>query len=306
MKLIFDISNILFASYLMNYEDNFNDGFDVNDLENLVRSITIRHMCYLLETFGTKWKDLIIATDSGSWRKDYYKFYKQNRRKSKKDSKIDFDIVYKFFDCFIKELKEILPSPVMKVYNCEADDIIGTLALVLSKKEKVIIVSKDKDFIQLNSENIMLYDPFKKEFKNEVKIGSIKMEVNNEKDAKKYLLYHILMGDSIDGIPNLKSDDDVFVDPLKRQKPFGIKTIQKKLKTKDDLKQLVDEYYDNWKRNSLLIDLKKIPKEYKEKIIDEYNNCLKNNLTKKLTNDIISKYCEEHNLYETEEIFKRF
>ena len=305
MKIIYDVSNILFASYLMNHDTNLEQGFTEEDLENLVRSVTISSLCGLLRTFEEDWRNLIIASDSNSWRNEHYKYYKANRKKSKRDSHIDFKRAIEFFGEFSKELRELLPGPVIKIYGCEADDIIGTLALKLSEEERVIIVSRDKDFIQLYRENIWLYDPFKKDFVEEVKVGTEKMIIKTQKDARKYLMYQILMGDSCDGVPNLKSDDDVFVNPTKRQRPFGIKTIKKQVQTKDDLKKLVDQYYDNWYRNKLMIDLTQIPTEYKEQIIDQYEKQIKN-LTNTLDVSKMLSYCRDHNLYELEETFRRY
>ena len=306
MKIIYDISNILFASYLMNHDVNLEQGFEQEDLENLVRSVTISSLCGLLRTFEEDWRNLIIASDSSSWRKDHYEHYKANRKKSKKDSHIDFEKARKFFGVFTEELRELLPGPVMKVSGCEADDIIGTLALKLSEDERIVIVSRDKDFIQLYRDNIWVYDPFKKDFVEEVKVGTEKMTIKTQKDARKYLMYQILMGDSCDGVPNLKSDDDAFVNPTKRQKPFGIKTIKKQVQTKDDLKKLVDQYYDNWYRNKLMIDLTQIPLEYKEQIIDQYKKEEIKNSTNTFEVCKMLRYCRDHNLYELEETFRRY
>lgn len=310
MKILFDISNILYASYLGNYDDNFQQGFTEEDLENFVRNNSIRFMYNIIKTFKEDWKNLIICADLGSWRKDYFKFYKANRKKSRKESEIDFGKVNKFFGLFINELKDILPGIVLQISNCEADDIIATLTFEIKNKETVVIVSKDKDFIQLKSNNVFIYEPFKRSFIEEIKLGSGSsfeiMKINNEKDAKKYLLYHILLGDSTDGIPNLKSDDDAFYNPSKRQTAFGIKTILKNIQNKDDLKKYIDEFYDNWKRNVKMIDLTKIPQEYKDKILFEYNNEVEKCLTKELNLNKILQYCEKYCLYDLEEIFKRF
>ena len=306
MKIIYDVSNILFASYLMNHDSNLEQGFTKEDLENLVRSVTISSICGLLRTFEEDWRNLIIASDSSSWRKDYYEHYKASRKKSKRDSHIDFERAREFFSQFIEELKDLLPGPVIKVPGCEADDIIGTLALKLSEVERVVIVSRDKDFIQLYRDDIWLYDPFKKEFVEEVKVGTEKMTIKTQKDAKRYLMYQILMGDNCDGIPNVKSDDDTFVNPTKRQKPFGIKTIKKQIQTRDDLKKLVDQYYDNWQRNKLMIDLTQIPENFKIDIVDQYEEQIKNNLTKTFDVSKMLNYCREHNLYELEETFRRY
>ena len=63
MKIIYDVSNILFASYLMNHDTNLEQGFTEEDLENLVRSVTISSLCGLLRTFEEDWKEVKYILD---------------------------------------------------------------------------------------------------------------------------------------------------------------------------------------------------------------------------------------------------
>ena len=81
-----------------------------------------------------------------------------------------------------------------------------------------------------------------------------------------FLVEHILAGDSSDGIPNILSDDDTFVDPNKRQKPCGKKTISK---MKNELQTWTNS--ENWNRNQNLIDFQMIPEVIQDTIIEEYN-----------------------------------
>ena len=96
------------------------------------------------------------------------------------------------------EYLECLPLTITNVENVEADDVIGYCAKHLFK-DKVTIMSTDKDFLQLVDNRIQIYSPSKKlmydeeRFKNEYGI-----------DAKNFLLYRIMDGDKSDGIPGIK------------------------------------------------------------------------------------------------------
>ena len=96
------------------------------------------------------------------------------------------------------EYLECLPLTITNVENVEADDVIGYCAKHLFK-DKVTIMSTDKDFLQLVDNIIQIYSPTKKLMYDEERI-------KNEYgiDAKNFLLYRILDGDKSDGIPGIK------------------------------------------------------------------------------------------------------
>ena len=96
------------------------------------------------------------------------------------------------------EYLECLPLTITNVENVEADDVIGYCSKHLFK-DKVTIMSTDKDFLQLVDNRIQIYSPTKKLMYDEERI-------KNEYgiDAKNFLLYRILDGDKSDGIPGIK------------------------------------------------------------------------------------------------------
>jgi 5'-3' exonuclease len=303
MKLLVDLSNYLYGYYVGSHDNFLEQGMQLEDLAHNAKERVIISLYQLKKKFRCKDTDIIICTDTQSWRKDYYPYYKENRKKEREKSSVDTKLMYKCFDSIIDDLKKYFNFIVLGVHKCEADDIIGTLALDFKNKEDcVIIVSKDKDFIQLYDDNVLIFDPFKFKFNNEVKLGSSKdtMIINNKKDAMKFLLYQTLMGDTSDGIPNIKSDDDTFVNPTKRQKPFGIKTIMKQVKNKMDLKRIYEEYESNFKRNTKLIDLRYVPKEYRQKIINKY---FLKSVVDKTENINIIKYCQDNRFFDVLENF---
>ena len=96
------------------------------------------------------------------------------------------------------EYLECLPLTITNVENVEADDVIGYCAKHLFK-DKVTIMSTDKDFLQLVDDRIKVYSPTKKLMYDEERIM-------NEYGicSKNFLLYRILDGDKSDGIPGIK------------------------------------------------------------------------------------------------------
>jgi len=309
LKFLIDISNILCAGYLSKHDDYIRN-FSLEDLENAVREYTLYRIFGFMYYLKAKQDDIIICLDYGSWRYDFFPEYKWKRKQSKSKSKVDFDIMYKFFKKFEKELTDFFPFKTIKVHKAEADDIIGCLAKHIEKTgEDVLICSLDKDFVQLTSDKVRLYDIGKNTIVKEIKLGSkdIIIPITTAKDAKKYLLFQIMYGDSCDGICNVKSDNDAFSNPTKQQKRFGPKTIMKhifsedKKQNKENLKKIYDEYSENMKRNAKLIDLKYTPKEIKKEIIKQYEESKKSISIKKIHN-----YCEQHDLRDLIEKVNKF
>jgi len=127
---------------------------------------------------------------------------------------------------------------------------------------KTLILSGDKDFIQLHRfTNVSQYSPITK-------------KMINGFDPYHYLDEHILKGDTSDGIPNVLSPDNTFVDGL-RQKPLGKKKIAEwtgEILIPVEMAIPDGEVKRNFQRNQQLIDLSKSPKEIFLACIREYQN----------------------------------
>ena len=146
--------------------------------------------------------------------------------------------------------------------GAEADDCIATICMHINQTpdeyEKVLILSSDKDFIQLQKYNFVTqYSPVNKKFINGI-------------DPYLYIKEHILVGDRSDSIPNILSPDNTFVDGL-RQKPFSKKRKDSILMSKQEPEDFCNpEQLRNYQRNKTLIDLDCIPKDVKREIMIEY------------------------------------
>ena len=106
---------------------------------------------------------------------------------------------------FIHRILEAMHVPILSVQGYEADDVIGTIACKAEKEGYTIfMVTPDKDFGQLVTENIKMYKPSMKG--SEIEILGVeeikqKFEVN---DPKQIIDYLAMMGDSVDNIPGLQ------------------------------------------------------------------------------------------------------
>lgn len=230
----------------------------------MLRHVVLNSIRMYNTKFREEYGQMILACDGGSWRKDVFPEYKANRKKARDKSGMDWGF---FFDTLTKirgEITENLPWIQLHVGNVEADDIIACLVKEtqeFGKHEKVMIVSADKDFIQLHKySNVKQFSPMKK-------------KLITEKDPIGYIREHIFRGDSSDGVPNVLSSDDVFITEDTRQTPLSKKKIQGWLDNYDDLQNVMPEQiYRNYQRNQKVIDLDFIPTNIQEQIIETYNN----------------------------------
>jgi len=306
MKVLVDVSNLIMAPYLGKYKQNMLEGFLVEDLENLTRHSTLTSLFKYVDMFDVKYEDIILCFDSPNcWRNDQFEYYKWKRKNSKKESEIDYKKMYEFIETFYNELNDLMPFSCVKVDKCEADDIIAELSRKLTGK--IVIITRDKDMLQLKKENVMIYDPFTEKWKDTFKDKTIEFPIKNESDAKKMLLYQILRGDDTDGVPNLKSDSDCFCNPLKKQERFGPQAIYKLCFSEDsdlnkeNAKKLHNDFNKNWKRNQTMVDMSKTPKEIKTEINNVYGN--QNNI--EFDKESTINYCDEHNLFSLKETVEK-
>ena len=134
---------------------------------------------------------------------------------------------------YIKKILTAMDISTVEVEGYEADDIIGTLAKKAEKDDfNVFMVTPDKDFAQLVSENIFIYKPAR--MGNDVEIMGIK-EVNEKfeiENPKQVIDYLGMVGDSVDNIPGLQGVGDKTA--KKFIKEFG--SIENLLENTDKIK----------------------------------------------------------------------
>lgn len=250
--------------------------------ENLVRHMILNSLRMYNVKFRQEYGQMVIACDGGgTWRKEIYPHYKANRKKNREESGLDWKEFFRILGNVRDEIREHLPFKVVHIQGVEADDIIGTLVeqtQQFGKAEPVMIVSSDKDFVQLHQyKNVKQFSPMQK--------GFVK-----EKDPVRFLQEHVLRGDSGDGVPNVASKDDVFVSGG-RQTPIRAKSIEEWVQNWSKLDYYMNvETYRNFQRNRALIDLSAIPAAKKQEIINTFDAVKTNSNT---LNYLISKRCTQ-------------
>jgi 5'-3' exonuclease len=225
----------------------------------------VRHMILnTIRTYVKKFKEshgpeVVIACDNRNyWRREYFPHYKAGRKKARAASGHDWTSIFDSLNKIRQELKENSPYKVLDIDGAEADDIIGTLVQKYSANEKIMILSSDKDFAQLQRyPNVEQFSPIlKKYIKEPFPLVQLKQL--------------IIRGDKSDGIPNILSLDDCFVTAT-RQKPITEAKIIKWL-NQDPGEFCTEDMLRNYNRNELMIDLTKIPQPLRENIINTYEN----------------------------------
>ena len=251
--LLIDLNQVLLAGLMAQIANQKNKTLEEDLIRHMVLNIIRGHV----KNFKGEYGEVILCCDNRKyWRKDFFPFYKAGRKKTREKSDLDWHLIFDMLSKFKQELKDNFPYKVIDVDGAEADDIIGTLVPRYALTEKVLILSSDGDFLQLQQygSNVKQYNPSQKKF---IKSPQPLLELKEK----------IIRGDKGDGIPNIFSPADCFVRDL-RQKPITQKVIEKYLN--EDVDNYSETDKANYVRNSTLIDLMNIPKEVKQRIIDTY------------------------------------
>ena len=272
------MNQISLASVMMHLNITKRDSVE----PGMVRHMILNSLRNYRQMFSEEYGEFIICYDSKHyWRRDVFPEYKAGRKKSRETSSHDWDDIFNFLNAFKQEMIDYMPYKVLEVYGAEADDIIATLCHEFEYDHgKTLILSGDKDFIQLQKyKNVTQYSPITKKF-----IGG--------DDPQRFLAEHILRGDSSDGIPNVLSPDNTFVDGL-RQRPLSKRKVAMWIDNEIEDSLPNDEALRNYQRNEKLIDLSKSPNNLFTDIIKEYQNTPEGDRSK-LLNYFIEKRLNEH------------
>ena len=208
---------------------------------------------------------VILCADRGSWRSSYFKFYKANRKKISADG-VDWLAIASQMAKEFHTLGVHFPYITMEVEGCEADDIIAVLARRFTDRQ-VFIWSSDKDFRQLQSmPHVFQYSP---------RMRSTITELDSDKDLR----MHIAKGDTVDGIPNILTRDDIHVLPGVRSTVLSKKFMEAWMKSDRDFINLAYEAKDispsvseaRIERNTTLIDLSRTPDDLVRQVNENFD-----------------------------------
>ena len=200
--LLIDGLNLFFRNFAMLNSVN-PDGVHVGGLGGFFRSLGAE----IRRIQPTKVYVVFDGAGSSNNRKNLVPEYKSGRNLQRITNWEVFENLEEEGDAKIDQIVRIihylktLPVKTVSLDKVEADDIIAYLSSVLpkNKKDKVFIVSSDKDFLQLINENVIVYRPMEKEFYTpETVVEKFKMSPNN------FILYKTLMGDNSDKVIGVK------------------------------------------------------------------------------------------------------
>lgn len=255
--IILDFNQIFISNIVMNIKNN--DELQ----EDLVRHMVLSSIRKYKRKFSDEYGEIVIACDDKNyWRKKLFPYYKAHRKKFQEKSTFDWNAIFLSLNKIRDELDEFFPYKVIRIDSAEADDIIATLVMnksneVINNNNKILILSGDKDFIQLHRyPNVKQYNPVKDKF-----------VTHSNPDV--YLKEHIIRGDIGDGIPNFLSIDESFVNGI-RQKSIMAKKLENWLKQEPEEFCEDDDTLKHYHRNKQLIDLTMVPSEIQNDIMNKY------------------------------------
>ena len=249
--ILIDLSQIMVASTMMSMGKNQSE-VDVS----MVRHMVLNSLRMYRQKYHKEYGEVILCCDGRhSWRRDHFPQYKAARKTSRDTDSRDWTQIFGCLDTIKSELKEFFPYKYIEIDESEADDIIGVLARIAT--EKVMIISGDKDFIQLQvRDNVDQYSPITK-------------KIVYDANPAKYLREHILRGDSSDGVPNFLSADNCIVDKI-RQTPITKKKVE--LWVDQEPEDFCnEEQLRNYHRNMKLIDLQYTPSNIVTQVGMQFN-----------------------------------
>jgi len=167
-------------------------GFDTGTIYGFIKIIF-----YILKIEKPKYIAVVFDTKAPTWRKQVFDSYKANR--PKQPQSITESLPY------IKQILNALNIVFLEQDSFEADDIIGTLTTKIHPDINVYIMTPDKDYEQLISNNIFLYKPIKHSTNYEI-IDVQKVQNKwHIQDPKNVIDILALAGDKSDNIPGIQN-----------------------------------------------------------------------------------------------------
>jgi 5'-3' exonuclease len=258
--IIVDLNQIMISNLMV----QINGRQAVELSEDLIRHMVLNSLRGHNKKFRKEYGEMVIACDSKNvWRREVFPNYKAGRKANREKSDHDWNAIFTMLGNIKSEIREFLPYKVLELETAEADDIIAAIVRRVQNRvgpnhlKKILILSGDKDFIQLHNEWVKQYNPVLNKY------------VGKDENPALYIKEHILKGDRSDGVPNVLSDDNVFIEG-RRQKPLSRKKIDSWLE--EVFMTMTEEEEKNYNRNKKLIDLTCIPLELEDKINNEFDN----------------------------------
>lgn len=273
--ILIDMSNMVFNAVL-EYHSRTKETID----EETLRHMIVTRISQIKKNLS-KFDDgiIVLAYDSKNyWRRKLHPNYKGSRAKDREESAFDWNAFFPIWNVIKKEFEESLPFYSIALDTAEADDIIATLVLHMAHHHKICIVSSDEDFLQLQTlPSVTQYSIKNKKFIT---------------DDNYSLFEHIVKGDRSDGVPSILVNIDFFhEDNGTRQPSVTVKMLSEWEPHKNKPEQFCRDHVmlERYLMNKKLIDLREIPQELQDKIMDTFNSYT-------LPKGKVFMYCVTHQL----------
>lgn len=263
-----------------------------SEVKNLIRHVTLSTIKSYKKKYGKEYGQIVIATDGRQyWRKEIFEHYKAGRKKARDASDLNWKLIFDTLSEMRDDLAKYFPYKVVNVPRAEADDIIAVMTKwvqeneliqegLMEEPQKVLILSSDKDFKQLQLYgNVKQWSPMLKKY-----VTATKQEIRD------FTIEHIVKGDAGDGVPNIFSADDIFLQEGVRQKRVSAERLAEFMeKGKDACRN--DQERRNWDRNERLVHFDHIPEDVSNEIIETYKACKPNKDRMQIMQYLIDNRC---------------
>ena len=262
-----------------------------SEVKNLIRHVTLSSIKSYKKKYGKEYGEIVICADGRNyWRREFFSPYKAGRKKARDKSDLNWGLIFDTLSEMRDDLAKHFPYKVIHVDRAEADDVIAVMAKwtqennlvregLMEEPQKVLILSSDGDFIQLQKyDNVTQWSPMQKKY----------IKVTAKELHEKKITHIVKAGD--DGIPNILSPDDIFLQEGVRQKPISSKRLAEFIEKGFDACQDETERR-NWHRNLRLIDFDYIPEDVSNEIVNAYINSKPNNDKMAIMNYLMENRC---------------
>lgn len=270
--ILVDYSQAILAS-ILSFQRELRGGDD--QIVNLIRHVALSTLQSYKKKYGKDYGDVVICCDDRNyWRRDFFPHYKAGRKKARDESGLPWKLIFDTISQTKNDLAANFPYKVLTVDKAEADDIIAVLCMhsqdnmlvqngLIEDKQPIMIISSDHDFKQLHRfDNVKQWSPKTKKL------------IPLEKDymVNGHIEHIVKAGD--DGIPNILSPDDIFLQEGVRQNVISAKRLAEFKELGADAWRACrnDVERRNWHRNETLVDFKHIPPDIYNSCVEAYIN----------------------------------
>ena len=184
LYLIDGSSYIFRAYYGVRTDLSTSKGFPTNAVYGFTNMIL-----KFLRDYQPRYLGMVFDSRGKVFRNEIYPEYKANRGEAPEDLKLQFPKIF--------ELVQAFSIPMLAIEGYEADDIMGTIAMAQEESE-VVLITGDKDFCQLVSENVTLVDTMRGRATG---VREVQQKYGIEPDQM--VDFFALVGDKVDNVPGV-------------------------------------------------------------------------------------------------------